>query len=192
MKKKLVVISAPSGAGKTTLCKRLLSEFSEHMVLSVSSTTRPPRSNEINGRDYYFLSKKEFEREIANGFFAEWAAVHDHYYGTSIRVLDDAFAKNKTVVLDIDVQGAASLKASYREACLTVFVAPPSLDALEERLRKRNQDSEETIRKRLKNAAKEMSRMDEFEHTLINDHLDQAYSSLKEIVLQHIPELESD
>jgi guanylate kinase len=180
--KPLIVIAAPSGAGKTTLCKRLLNEFGDQLVLSVSSTTRPARANEIHGRDYFFISKKEFEKDIAAGFFAEWAEVHGHYYGTSKRVIRDAHAAGKSVLLDIDVQGAASLREQYGSECLTVFVAPPSMEELETRLRARAQDSPEVIAKRMKNAAREMARADEFDVQIINDNLNRAYERLREVV----------
>ena len=180
--KDLIVIAAPSGAGKTTLCKRLLQDFSEELVLSVSSTTRPPRKNEVHGRDYFFISKKEFEKDIADGFFAEWAEVHGHYYGTSKKVLQQAIARGKSVLLDIDVQGAASLRGQFGPECLTIFVAPPSVRTLEERLKARNQDTPETIAKRMKNAAIEMARAHEFDHQIINDDLDRAYQKLVEIL----------
>lgn len=180
--KPLIVIAAPSGAGKTTLCKRLLHEFGDRLVLSVSSTTRPPRANEVHGRDYFFISKREFEKDIAGGFFAEWAEVHGHYYGTSKKVIREAHAAGKSVLLDIDVQGAASLRAQYGDACLTVFVAPPSMDELEARLRSRAQDSHDVIAKRMKNAAQEMARAHEFDIQIVNDDLNRAYERLRDLV----------
>src|SRR3712207_1693695 len=122
---KLIVVSAPSGAGKTTLCQKLLADFPERLVLSISSTTRPPRGSEKHGREYFFLSREEFEAEIQAGAFAEWAKVHDNYYGTSRHVIDAAFERGRSVLLDIDVQGAASLAEAYPEATYRVFIAPP-------------------------------------------------------------------
>lgn len=178
---KLIVVSAPSGAGKTTLCRRLLNDFSE-LVLSISSTTRGPRGTEIHGREYFFLTTEEFKSEIAKDRFAEWALVHGNYYGTSKDTIESSFRQGKSVLLDIDVQGAASLRRSYPEQSLLVFISPPDLEALEKRLRGRGTDTEETIRKRLDNAKTEMSRMNEFDHVIINDEIERAYQDLKTLV----------
>ena len=176
---KLIVISAPSGAGKTTLCQKLLKDFPK-VVLSISSTTRAPRGIEQNGKDYFFLSHEQFKSDIADGKFAEWAQVHGNYYGTSKKVIEDAFRVGNSVLLDIDVQGAASLRKSYPGQSLAIFIAPPNLKELESRLRSRGTDSEETIQKRLKTAVSEMSRSGDFDFVLVNDALDRAYDELKE------------
>lgn len=185
MASKLLVISAPSGAGKTTLCARLLQDFSE-LVLSISSTTRAPRGTEKHGQEYFFLSKTEFEKQIHAGRFAEWAQVHGNYYGTSKDVIETAFKAGKSVLLDIDVQGSASLRKAYPRECYTVFIAPPSITALEQRLRARKTDSEETILKRVKNAAIEMKQMPEFHQVVINDQLEPAYAELHAIAKQQL------
>ena len=178
---KLVVVSAPSGAGKTTLCARLLRDFPE-LTLSVSSTTRAPRGTERDGVEYHFLTKEEFQRQIAAGKFAEWAEVHGNYYGTSKQVIQDSFAAGKSVLLDIDVQGSASLLKAFPRECYTVFIAPPSLAALEGRLRSRKTDSEEVIQKRVRNAREEMKRITEFHQVVINDQLEPAYEELRILV----------
>lgn len=177
----LFVVSAPSGAGKTTLCQRLLRDFSG-ITLSISSTTRAPRGSEKHGVEYFFLDKAEFEKKIQEGQFAEWAMVHENYYGTSKAVLEKAFQENKSVLLDIDVQGADQLKKSYPHNCYRIFIAPPSLAELEFRLRARKTDSEETIQKRLQNAKAEMDQRAHFDCTIVNDSLDRAYEELKTIV----------
>jgi guanylate kinase len=177
----LIVISAPSGAGKTTLCARLLQDFPE-LVLSISSTTRAPRGQEKHGVEYFFLSRPEFESQIQAGRFAEWALVHGNYYGTSKDVIEKAFASGKSVLLDIDVQGAASLAKSYPKETFRVFISPPSVAELEARLRSRGTDSEETIQKRVKNAEEEMKRLPEFDKVVINDQLDRAYTELRELI----------
>jgi guanylate kinase len=182
---KLVIVSAPSGAGKTTLCQRLLGDFSE-LELSVSSTTRPPRGSERNGVDYHFTSQQEFERQVAAGRFAEWALVHGSYYGTSKTTIEQAFARGKSVLLEIDVQGAASLRKVYPKECVSIFISPPSLEELERRLRARGTDSEETIQKRLKNARDEMARSGEYDHIVVNDTLEHAYEHLRDIVGKEI------
>lgn len=177
----LIVVAAPSGAGKTTLCSRLLADFGE-LRLSVSTTTRAPRGSEQEGRDYHFTSKEDFEAQIREGRFAEWALVHGNYYGTSKDVLAGAFSRGDSVLLDIDVQGSASLKQAFGDRCATFFVAPPSLEELEKRLRKRGTDSEESIRRRMENAREEMARAGEFDFQLVNDDLDGTSARLRAIV----------
>jgi guanylate kinase len=182
---KLIVISAPSGAGKTTLCHRLLKDFPE-LTLSISSTTRAPRGAEKHGQDYFFVSKPEFEAMIQAGRFAEWALVHGNYYGTSKDVIDRAFAAGKSVLLDIDVQGSESLRKSYPRSCYSIFIAPPSLRVLEHRLRARQTDSEESVRRRIKNAEEEMKAMPDFHQVVINDQFEPAYAELHAIVLTQL------
>lgn len=178
---RLIVISAPSGAGKTTLCQYLLRDF-EELTLSISTTTRAPRGKEKEGTEYFFTDKATFEKRIAEGRFAEHALVHGNYYGTSKDVIEGAFAQGKSVLLDIDVQGAASLRKLYPQVCFDVFIAPPSLEVLEQRLRGRKTDSEETIQKRIKNAKNEMTRSGEFALIVVNNDLDRAYEELKKAV----------
>ncbi len=169
---RLFVVSAPSGAGKTTLCKaarRLLPE----LVYSVSTTTRTPRSGETEGQDYFFVSEAHFREGIDAGMWVEWARVHDHYYGTSARFLDDHLAAGRDVLLDIDVQGAAQILGRYPHA-VTIFIAAPSMAALRQRLTARGLDSPEVIEKRLKNARAEMDRQVMYRHVVVNDDLDAA------------------
>ena len=178
---RLIVLSAPSGAGKTTLCQRLLADI-QSIRLSISTTTRAPRGQEKNGVHYHFVDSAVFEREIQDGYFAEWAKVHGNYYGTSRRTLEEFFRNGFSVLLDIDVQGAASLKRAYGPRCSTIFIAPPSMEVLESRLRSRGTDPEDSIRRRLKNAAEEMARASEFDHRLVNDDLEGTYSRLSSLV----------
>jgi guanylate kinase len=187
MAPKLIVVSAPSGAGKTTLCQRLLMDFPDRLALSVSSTTRAPRGQERHGKEYFFLTREEFERAIAQGEFAEWALVHGNYYGTSRSAIESAFASGRSVLLDIDVQGAASLARAYGERCYRVFISVPSLDELEARLRGRGTDTEETIQRRLRNAREEIARSREFDLVIVNDSLERAYGELRGAVAPHVP-----
>jgi guanylate kinase len=177
----LLILSAPSGAGKTTLCQRLLADFSQ-IELSVSTTTRQPRGCEKNAIDYHFVSDQEFRRLIEADRFAEWAEVHGSFYGTSKDVIEKALARGKSVLLEIDVQGAASLRKVYPGQCLSIFIAPPSLELLEKRLRSRGTDKEETIQRRLLNARVEMKRMNEYEHVIVNDDLEKAYAALNAVI----------
>ena len=181
----LVIVSAPSGAGKTTLCARLLEDFPS-IKLSISSTTRPPRGQEVHKKHYFFLTRPEFEAKIAAGGFAEWALVHNHYYGTSKETIETCFANNQNVLLDIDVQGSASLRASYPTRNLSLFISPPDLPTLEARLRGRGTDSEETILRRMKNAATEMNQAHLFDQLIVTDVFDVAYQKLFSAVSKHI------
>jgi guanylate kinase len=178
---KLIVVSAPSGAGKTTLCQRLLQDL-PGLTLSISSTTRKPRGDEKNGREYFFHTVEEFKHKIEKQEFAEWAEVHGNYYGTSKNVIEKAFAAHKSVLLDIDVQGAESLTRAYPGICHSFFIEPPSLQVLEERLRARKTDSEETIQKRIINAQREMDQASKFDRIIRNDELDRAYQELRKQV----------
>lgn len=181
----LIVISAPSGAGKTTLCSRLL-QARPDARLSVSTTTRAPRGNEKDGIEYHFVDRAKFEDQIQKGRFAEWANVHGHYYGTSKETIESSFRDGKHVVLDIDVQGAASLRKAYGSRCMTIFVSPPDLQTLEARLRSRGTDSDEVVAKRMKNARHEMEAAPQFDHIIINDRLDRACNELLEFVNQRL------
>ena len=184
MNPKLVVISAPSGAGKTTLCQRLLKDFPDQLTLSISSTTRAPRGQEQDGREYHFLTREEFEKQMSQNLFAEWAKVHGNYYGTSRAVVEAAFKRGLSVLLDIDVQGASSLHKSFPGRCLRIFISPPDLKTLEARLRARGTESEESLAKRMRNAEAEMARAVEFDAVILNDELDRAYGELKQRVAE--------
>ncbi len=171
-----LVICAPSGAGKSTLISRLVEEFG--VQFSVSCTTRPPREGEQDGRDYFFIGKKEFEARRDAGFFAEWAPVHGNYYGTPLEAVQKALAQGRDLIFDIDVQGAAQLHLTLPEAKFA-FILPPSLEELERRLRRRGTDSEESIRTRLANARSEMLQSHWFDAVVVNDDLEAAYRDLR-------------
>ncbi|MSS26666.1 guanylate kinase [Desulfovibrio sp. PG-178-WT-4] len=176
-----LVLSAPSGAGKTTLIKRLLAEF-PHFGYSVSCTTRRPRQGEVHGKDYFFLSREEFERCRAEQSFAEWAEVHGNFYGTPLAPVKEMLRQGQDVLFDIDVQGAAQLKLTLEEAAFA-FILPPSMAELERRLRGRGLDDEETIQRRLNNARREMLETRWYDALVVNDDLDAAYDALRAVYL---------
>lgn len=175
-----LIVCAPSGAGKTTLISRLRSEFS--LSFSVSCTTRPPRAGEIDGRDYYFLDRSDFMEKRRNGHFAEWAEVHGNFYGTPLLPLRERLSHGEDMLFDIDVQGAAQLALNLPEARL-VFILPPSLTVLAERLRRRGTDSEEAIALRLANARREIMGCHWFDAWIVNDDLERAYAELRAFYL---------
>src|SRR4051812_26991801 len=163
----LLIVSSPSGAGKTTLCNRLRGEFPD-LRFSVSHTTRRPRPTEVDGREYHFVDRALFEAMARAGAFAEWAEVHGNLYGTSMAEIDAARATHRGVVFDIDYQGARQLLACLPDA-VTVFILPPSMEELERRLRGRADESEESIRQRLANARLEIEHYGFFDYLIVND-----------------------
>ncbi len=177
-----LVVCAPSGGGKTTLLRKLRAEFS-NLQFSVSCTTRAPRPGEVHGQDYYFLSEDEFMTRRDSGDFAEWAEVHGKLYGTPLSWVKEELAAGYDLLFDIDVQGAAQLKAHLNKDAVFVFIAPPSLKALEERLRGRGTDDEATIARRMSNAAREIAEAPWFDAIVENDGLDAAYDLLRAIYL---------
>lgn len=174
------IISAPSGSGKSTLVSRLLNEV-DGLEFSVSYTTRSPRGNEVDGVDYHFIERVEFEKRLEKGEFLEHARVFGNYYGTHIGELELARRTGKDLVLDIDVQGAAQLKERIPDA-VTIFVLAPSREILEQRLRARSQDSDEVIRRRLADAANEIRNYRLYDYVLVNEDLDLAAETLMSIV----------
>ena len=171
--KNLICISAPSGAGKTTLCKAVRS-INPELIWSVSYTTRKPRISEVDGEDYNFISTKEFEMLIDKGHLAEWENVHGNYYGTVKSCLDDAIMKSKVVLLELDVNGTDSIQKLYPKNSYSIFIVPPNIENLRLRLQKRGSETEESIEKRLKRFKKEMAFKDRFDTLLINDNIDVA------------------
>ncbi len=178
-KGKLFVVSAPSGAGKTTLVRQVLKQF-KTLSYSVSHTTRAPRGNETDGLDYFFISVVEFKEKIARGLWLEWAKVHDNYYGTSRAFVEGTLQKGQNLLLDIDVQGAEQVMASGLNP-VSIFIMPPSFEALSERLKNRGTDSLPVIEKRLENAKVEMARKDRYQYVVVNDDLDTALKELGSI-----------
>ncbi len=177
----LFVVSAPSGAGKTSLC-RAITDSMENLTHSISYATRKPRPGELDGRDYNFVSEERFQQMVQAGDFAEWAEVHSNLYGTSRRVLDDMIAKSVDIILDIDTQGARQIKAKYATAVF-IFIMPPSLEILEERLRNRKSDHEEEIRKRMRRAREEIRDFEMYDYIVVNRDFDRALTELRSIVI---------
>lgn len=176
----LYIVTAPSGAGKTTLVHAVL-EREPGLALSVSYTTRPPRPGEIDGRDYRFIDREEFLRLRDRGELLEWAEVHGNYYGTSRTWIETQLQQDRDVLLEIDWQGARQVRRIFPHA-VSVFILPPSLEALEARLRGRGTDSEATIARRLAAAREEMRHVEEFDYVIINDRLERAIDELTAVV----------
>ena len=184
---KLIVFSAPSGSCKTTIVRHLLEQSKLPLAFSISATTRAPRGNEKNGVDYYFLSKEEFEQKIREGSFLEYEEVYPGlFYGTLKSEIERLWASGKAVLFDIDVMGGLTIKKTYPEKTLTVFVKPPSVEALEQRLRNRNTDSEETLQVRLAKSASELEKASAFDEILINDQLEEALRLAEALVIHFL------
>jgi guanylate kinase len=182
----LFVVSAPSGAGKTSLCRSLLEVRSE-LEFAVSHTTRKPRSEEEDGRDYHFVTEATFREMAGNGEFAEWAQVHGNLYGTSRKNLDELLDRGVDVLHDIDVQGAGQLRSTFGGDAVYVFILPPSSDALGERLRARGSDTDEVIAERLQKAKEEMQNYSAYDYVIINNEFDEALKELEAVVIaQHL------
>ncbi|MBL0714342.1 MAG: guanylate kinase [Desulfosarcina sp.] len=173
---RLFILSAPSGAGKSTLCG-ILREQLPTVRYSISYTTRAPRSGEVDGREYFFIDEAAFEDGITTGRWVEWARVHGNYYGTSEAFIDRMLAAGHDLLLDIDVQGAAQLVQRYPEA-VTIFITPPSMDILRQRLEKRGTDAPDVIAARLVNARAEMAERSRYRHIVVNDRLERAAREL--------------
>lgn len=180
---RLFILSAPSGAGKTTLRHAILDRFPE-MIYSVSYTTRKPRPGEKNGKDYYFIKNEEFKKKIEKDQWAEWAKVHGNYYGTPAEFLDKGLALGFDILLEIDVQGAILILERYPES-ITIFIMPPSLKILMKRLEERGADSKEVIENRLLNAEKEIAQKNIYRHIIINDQLPKAIRELVSVIEQY-------
>ncbi len=179
---KLLIITAPSGAGKTTIMRHLLDKF-EHLAFSISATTRGRRPHEVDGRDYYFISIDQFKQKIVEDAFVEWQEVYENqYYGTLKSEVERLWAHGKHIVFDIDVKGALNIKRTYPHNSLSIFIKPPSREALLERLRARRTESEESLRKRMARADEELAYENKFEVVIVNDILDNALRQAEQVV----------
>lgn len=174
------IISAPSGTGKTTLCRAVLDRIPD-MLYSVSYTTRKPRKGEQNGIDYYFITEDDFKNRIKNGKWAEWAKVYGNYYGTSSEFIDKNLASGSDILLDIDFQGTLQILDRYHDS-ITIFIMPPSLDILKLRLESRGTDSKHVISRRIEVAKKEMENKDFYRHVIINENLSVAVADLISVI----------
>lgn len=186
---KLIVFSAPSGSGKTTIVKHLLAQEALNLAFSISATSRAPRGDEKDGKDYYFIDLKTFKQHIKNKDFLEWEEVYrDNFYGTLKSEVERIWSLSKNVIFDIDVVGGLRIKKKFPEETLAVFVKPPSVDELKRRLKNRKTDSEEKINMRVAKASIEMATAPQFDHIIVNDHLEKALQEAEQLVSNHISE----
>jgi guanylate kinase len=181
---KLVVISAPSGAGKTSIAQAILAR-NPGLRFSVSATTRPMRSNETDGTDYYFLTKEEFQRRIAAGQFAEWEEIYGDFYGTLRAEIDRALTAGEHIIFDVDVKGGLSIKRLYPDALL-IFIQPPSAEALYERLRKRHTENDVALARRMERVPMELELGKQFDKQVTNDVLDRAIEEVQRLVQSYL------
>jgi guanylate kinase len=179
----LVIVSSPSGAGKTTLTRRLLAEFGPQLEFSVSYTTRPMRAGEVDGRDYWFVAPETFQQMALRNEFAEYAWVHQNRYGTAKAPIDAALAAGRDVIFDVDWQGGRHLSERWPDDSLKIFILPPDLTVLESRLRQRATDAPEVIQRRVDKAKEELEHYDEYQYLIVNDDLERAYALLRAIYL---------
>lgn len=183
MEGKLIIFSAPSGSGKTTIVRHLLKNFPDKIAFSISASTRGTRGNEVDGKDYYFISQEEFLHRIAQEQFIEFEEVYTGtYYGTLRSELDRIWSEGKHVIFDIDVIGGLRLKRKFGDRALAIFVHPPSLEVLESRLRGRGTDSEEKIKERVEKAKKELAYADKFDVVLTNNELTEAFAEAENLL----------
>ena len=184
---KIIILTAPSGAGKTSITRFLLNKYPDRLAFSISAATRKARGSEKNGVDYYFLSEEEFKQKIQHEEFLEWEMVYEgKYYGTLKSEMNRIWNEGKVPLLDIDVKGAIHVEQQYPEATLSLFIEPPSIDELKRRLRSRGTESEEAIEARVSKAAYEISFKHSFDHEIVNDNLERACAEAEKLVLDFI------
>jgi guanylate kinase len=182
--KQLIVISAPSGAGKTTITKRILEKHKDKLTFSISATTRKMREGERDGVDYYFLSKEDFLHKIKDNALIEYEEIFGNYYGTLVSEIDRAKSQDKSLIFDIDVKGGISIRTRFPNDSLLIFIAPPSIEVLRERLTKRGTESQEVIERRLSRAKMEMEMAEVYDHIVINDDLEQATDEVESLLFR--------
>ena len=187
--KKIIVITAPSGSGKTSITRHLLSTFPDKLAFSISATTRPPRHYEKDKEDYYFISEEDFKYNIQHENFVEWEMVYEgKYYGTLKSELYRIWKEGKVPLLDVDVKGAIHVQQQYPDSSVTLFIEPPSIEELKRRLNSRGTETEETLKARVNKAAYELSFKDQFNKIIVNDKLDYAVKQAEEIVRSFLEE----
>lgn len=180
--KKIIIITAPSGAGKTSITHFLLEKYPQ-LAFSISAATRSPRGNEVDGKDYYFMKVEEFQQKIQKGEFVEWEMVYEgKYYGTLKKELDRLWKENKCPLLDIDVKGAIHVQTQYPQSVLSIFIEPPSVRELARRLASRGTETEESLQTRVNKAEYEMSFSHHFHHTIVNDDLQEACEEAEKLI----------
>lgn len=177
----LIVVSAPSGSGKTTIVKAILAKYPS-MLFSVSATTRPKRETETDGKDYFFLPRDEFERRIQAGELVEWEEIYGNFYGTLKSEVEKVLASGKSMLFDIDVKGGLSIKKKYPSDALLIFIRPPSIEVLEARLSNRKTEDDETFKRRMARVAMEMSVAGQFDHQVVNDDLQAAIAEVDKLI----------
>ena len=187
MSGKLIILSAPSGAGKSTIISNLLKENEFNLEFSISACSRKPRKGEVNGREYYFLSAEEFKKKVDNDEFIEWEEVYEnHYYGTLKSEIDRIFAKGNNVIFDIDIVGGLNIKKQFPKKAISIFIMPPSVEELEKRLKTRGTDSDENIKKRVDKAKYELSFANKFDKKVVNENIEKAVEDTKKIISEFI------
>jgi guanylate kinase len=184
-KKKLIVLSSPSGGGKSTLANYLMTLYPE-IRFSVSCTTRKIREGEVHGKDYFFLSKEEFEEKVANGEFAEYEQIFGNYYGTLKSEIKKHINSGNSILFDVDVKGAVSLRRNFPDDTLLIFIYPPSFEELQRRLEKRSTESTEELNTRLERAKEELTYKDRFDHAILNDDLKIAFDDLEKVIKSNL------
>jgi guanylate kinase len=178
----IIIVSAPSGAGKSSICEAVLKSDKKNIIYSISYTTRPHREGEKNGENYFFVSEEDFKKMVKEDKFAEWAEVHGNYYGTSKEFLEKALNEGKNIILEIDVQGGVNIKKQYPDRSCMIFIMTSDFKTLEERLIARNKDCRDTINMRMSNAKKELEYLPQYEYLVINKDLSIAVDSVKTII----------
>ncbi len=182
---RLIVVSAPSGSGKTTIAKKIIEKF-PFIKFSVSATTRPKRDGEVDGKDYFFVTREEFEKKIQNGELLEWEEIYGNYYGTLKSVVEDALKNGDVLLFDVDVNGAISIKRKFPDDSVLIFIKPPNMETLKERLRRRRTESEEQLKKRLERVPMELEKAIYFDYIFVNDKLEDTVKSVERAIFNEI------